>query len=50
MEEQIITLRDENTKLSDNIEELEQENKSLRGRLSDSCLIEEKLDTVTNEL
>jgi hypothetical protein len=29
---------------------LEEENKSLRSRLSDSCLIEEKLDRVTANL
>ena len=32
------------------MDELEHENKSLRSKLSDSCLIEEKLDQVTVEL
>jgi hypothetical protein len=43
-------LKDENIKLKENVEEFEQENRLLRSKLSDGCLIEEKLDKVIADL
>lgn len=50
LEEQAQFLKDENIKLKENVEEFEQENRILRSKLSDGCLIEEKLDKVIGDL